>query len=377
MFRKRLQRVFLLVCFSSTVAYGGPYTEAGVNGYIGDDWHHANPLEDDDAVINPIFRGWATGFRDYLPSDDQWSGDWDDPNKALGPATGQNVDIVSLGDLDADEIADGCAPGQITLLFGDPEDPNDPNHIRNVSGYDFVVFENGVISNYDTSAGSAKGQMFAELGYVEVSSDGNNFVRFPAVSLTAQPEGGHGYLTIDITGIYNLLGKHPNAQGVCVGTPFDLSEISDEPNVIAGVVDINNISYVRIVDIPGSGDFNDTAVEHIDCNTWPVWSDYDANHPIYDAWVTWGSGGLDLEAVGVLEEQEYSADINLDGVVDLVDFALFAAAWRSHFGADNWIGRCNLVDPDSSVIDANDLIIDYLDLAEFTDQWLKREVWRD
>ena len=81
---------------------------------------HANPLSDSDAVINPIFRGWATGFKDYLPSDTQWLGDWNDPSKSLGPATGENFDIVSLGDLDETEIADGCKPGQITLVFGDP-----------------------------------------------------------------------------------------------------------------------------------------------------------------------------------------------------------------------------------------------------------------
>lgn len=349
-------------------AQAGPYTDAGVNGYIGDDYRHANPIEDEDAVVNPIFRGWATGFRDYLPSDDQWSGNWNDPNKALGPTTGHNFDIVSLGDLDADEIADACSPGQITLIFGDPCNPDDPNHIKNVKGYDFVVFENGFVSNYDTSGGSIAGQMFSELGYVEVSSDGNNFIGFPTVSLTPEWPGPYG--TIDITNIYNLLGKHPNAYGLCVGTPLDLAELANHPDVTSGIVDINNICYVRIVDIPGSGDFYDLALEHIDADTWPNWANYNTNHPIYDAWVTWGSGGLDLEAVGVLEEQEYSADINLDGIVDFFDFVLFTSTWQSHFGDDEWIGRCDLAEP-------GDLIVDTLDLVVFATQWLAVEEWRN
>ena len=360
--------VVILLLFVASKAEAGPYTEAGVNGYIGNDGRHANPLSDPNAVINPIFRGWATSFKDYLPSDTQWwGGIWNDPNKALGPVTGQLNGIVSLGDLDETEIADGCKPGRITLVFGDPCNPGDPNHIRNVKGYDFVIFENGYISGYDTSGGSVSGQMFSELGYVEISSDGNNFARFPSVSLTAEQPGPYG--TIDITNIYNLAGKHPNSYGVCVGTPFDLNEIADDPNVVCGLVDINNICYVRIVDIPGSGDFYDKAEKHIDANSWPIWDYYNNNHPIYDAWLTFGSGGFDLEAVGVLKEQQYSADINLDSVVNFVDFSLFASAWLSHFGEENWIGRCDLAEPE-------DGFINFQDFAVFSSQWHKTENWQ-
>jgi len=368
MFGAVRQTAVLAACFCAAAAVAaGPYSEAGVNGYIGDDGRHANPLSDSDARINPIFRGWATGFRDYLPSDDTWSGGWDDANRALGPATGDNFDIVSLGDLDAGKIADGCRPGRITLLFGDPCEAGDANHIRDVSGYDFVVFENGFLSNINTGGGSVKGQMLAELGYVEVSSNGGDFVRFPAVSLTAARTGPYG--TIEVSNVHNLAGKHPNAYGVCTGTAFDLSELANHPLVVNGTVDINDIRCVRIVDIPGSGDFNDAAVERTDPASWPEWGNYDANHPVYDAWVTSGSGGLDLEAVGVLREQEYSADINLDGLVDLFDFALFASGWRGRFGQANWIGRCDL---DGS----KDLVVDFEDLRVFCEQWLRVEKWR-
>jgi len=370
----KAQIVFLsAACLCFTAAAGaGPYTEAGINGYIGDDWRHANPLEDEDAIINPIFRGWATGFKDYFPSDDdltEYYGVYDlnDPNEALGPVTGYIYDVVSLGDLDADEIAEGKEPGRVTLLFGEPNDPNDPNHIRDFNGYDFVVFENAFLSTW-TVGGSVTGEMFAELGYVEVSSDGVNFARFPPVSLTAGAVGRYG--TIEISNIFNLVGKHPNAGGICTGTPFDLSEIADDPNVVSGIVDINNISYVRIVDIPGSGDFYDEAVKYIDPNSWPDWENYDQSHPIYDAWVTFNPGGADLEAIGVLNEQKYSADINLDGVVDTYDLLLFSSSWLSYFGADNWTARCDLSEP-------KDLVIDFSDFAVFAAQWHKVEQWRN
>ena len=357
----------LVAVLATAVVSAGPYTGSGVNGYVGDDWRGADPLADIDARVNPIFRGWATGVAEYAPADSSWSGDWDDPNRALGPATGDAFDVVSLGELDGSEIAAGKQPGRITLVFGDPCVPGDPNHIRDVNGYDFVVFENGFMSQYDTGGGSVSGQMLAELGYVEVSSDGVNFARFEPVSLTDGPRGPYG--TIEISDVYNLAGKHPNGYGVCTGTAFDLRELADKPAVRNGTVDINDIGYVRIVDIPGSGDFADAAVVHIDPGSWPDWANYDSNHPVYDAWVTEGSGGFDLEAVGVLHEQRYRADINLDGRVDWFDFAIFAQAWQSHFGQSRWLRRCDLAGP-------GDLIVDIADLKVLAGQWLKTESWR-
>jgi len=209
--------------------------------------------------------------------------------------------------------------------------------------------------------------MLGELGYVEVSSNGSDFVRFPAVSLTAVQVGPYG--TIEISDIHNFAGKHPNANGLCTGTPFDLSDIAGDPLVADGTVDINDIRYVRIVDIPGSGDFLDEAEEFIDPATWPIWGNYAGAHAVYDAWWTFGSGGIDVEAVGVLNEQEYEADIDLNGVVDMFDYALFASAWRSRFGQSHWIGRCDLAGD-------RDLVVDAEDLAALAGQWLGVEQWR-
>lgn len=344
----------------------GPYADTGINGYVypNDDWQHAGP-QDANAIINPAFRGWATEVVSYQPApgvEVQWS----DSNMALGSVTGSNIDIVSLGDLSGNQISQGAEPGQITLSFDEP--------IRQVNGYDFVVFENGFISSINTDANSAGEQIFAELAYVEVSSNGVDFVRFPSVSLTAEPVD---YLlgSIEAGNIHNLAGKHPNAYGTCTGTPFDLSEITDCPDVISGLVDVNNITYVRIVDIPGSGDYYDEAIMHIDPNTWPDWDFYADNHPVYDAWDTTEvplhpSGGFDLEAVGVLNEQQLSADIDLNGIVDESDLALLKSAWNTHFGEPGWISRCDLAEP-------KDLFIDNLDLEVLNAQWLQKESWRD
>jgi hypothetical protein len=357
--------IAIILLILTIVAKAGPYTEPGVNGYIGPDWKHADP-RDPGVVINPIFRGWATAVASYEPAPDVGTG-WDNPNKALGPVTGNYLDIVSLGDLSQSQINQGVPPGQITLVFGNPYDNNDPNHIRDVSGYDFVVFENAFLSTWTTGGGSISGEMFAELGYVEVSSDGINFARFPDVSLNTGPVGAYG--TIEISNVFNLAGKHPNAYGVCTGTPFDLSEIADDPNVVSGLVDVNNISYVRIVDIPGDGNCFDKSVEYLDPCTWPNWGNYNQNHPIYDAWLTWGSGGFDLEAIGVLHSQQYSGDINLDGIVDYEDLLILASAWQKRFGQEGWVARCDLAEP-------KDYIIDILDYAVFANQWLKVEQWR-
>ena len=252
----------------------GPYSTAmanenpgapdpGIPGFVG--------LNDD---VNPIFITWASTVVDYSPANQgQGIGSgFSDPGRTLGPVTGDNFDIVSLGDLDQDQINAGERPGSITLGFDLP--------IANGEGPDLAVFENGFGAE----------TIFAELGYVEVSTDGIVFARFPSISLTPGLVGGYG--NINATDVYNLAGKHANAYGASWGTPFDLSTLAQAPEVLNGSVDLNSINYVRIVDIPGSGDFKDSL-----------------GNPIYDAWVTWGSGGLDLEAVGVINVGEVSAPV--------------------------------------------------------------------
>jgi hypothetical protein len=353
------------VIFQSEPPIEGPYTEAGINGYVNplDNNHQAGP-EDSQVEINPIFKEWASGVVDYYqaPGVDFL---WSDPNAVLGPATGDNMDIFSLGDLSREQVQEGEKSGWITVTFSEP--------FGNVNGYDFAVFENGMVSESTTSAGSVKGELLAELAFVEVSSDGENFVRFPSVSLNEKP--GNLYSTVNPKLVYNLAGKHPNAYNVCTGTPFDLQQLANLPDVVSELVDINNINFVRIVDIPGTGDFYDNAVLNTEPNTDPNWALFANNHPVFDEWNTslvpyHPSGGFDLEAVGVLKEQQYIADIDLNGVVDTDDFTIMASAWHSHFGQSNWNARCDLAEPKDNYIDESDMDV-------FISQWLEKENWSD
>ena len=267
--------------FTGPDGIGGARIADGSGGFL----HPRN-------YVNPLFLGWAATVEDYSPAPNV-SGAWADETFALGPVTGDNFDIVSLGDLNASQISGGAPPGSITLHFVNP--------IRNLTGADFTVFENALIE-------IGSGGVFGELGYVEASSDGVNFVRFPSASLTPGAVGAYG--TFDPTNVFNLAGKHVNGNGESWGTPFDLAAVG-----------LSSASYIRIVDIPGSGAFHDSA-----------------NRPIYDAWVTFGSGGLDLEAVGAISraitfdqwqtvrglagaQRGAAVDVDRDGVPNFLEYA--------------------------------------------------------
>lgn len=272
--------------------------DAPVPGFVGPDGEGGARIDDGFGgllhprnFVNPLFFGWAAEVADYAPASGVSAG-FADETLSLGPVTGDNFDIVSLGDLSAAQISGGALPGSITLHFANP--------IRNLTGADFTVFENAL--------SAAGGGIFGELGYVEASSDGVNFVRFPAASLTPAAVGAYG--TLDPTNLFNLVGKHVNADGQSWGTPFDLAAVG-----------LSSASYIRIVDIPGSGAFRDSA-----------------NRPIYDAWLTFGSGGVDLEAVGAIStaitfeqwqtvrglagaQRGAAVDVEKDGVPNLLEYA--------------------------------------------------------
>ncbi len=237
----------LLLAWGAAVA--GPYSAASNDP--------ANPFDPPIAATSPQFTGWASAVVNYSPSPQ--SNSFTNSANALGPA-GPATGVVSLGDLTAADLDTGVPPGSLTVGFDAP--------IYNGPGDDFAVFENGFLFG---------GGIFGELAFVEVSSDGANFVRFPSVSLTPSPVGAFG--TFDPTDVYNLAGKHQSQWG----TPFDLDDVTTDSLVLAGAVDLDQIRYVRLVDIPGRGDFTDSL-----------------GNPIYDPWLTVGSGGLDLDAVGVV-----------------------------------------------------------------------------
>lgn len=314
-----------------------PY-DAPIAGFVGPDGEgkaklqsgvdiDGNPLYvNTNNYVNPIFKGWVTEVVDYSPAPGLASA-WKNANKALGPVTGDNFDIVSLGDLysPANAPTTGANPpfgGSGTPYTGDPNNKTDgfgfigfdsPGSITlgfnlpitNGAGADFAVFENAFTSNYTTPGGSIEGGVFAELAYVEVSTDGVNFARFDSVSLTEAAVGQYG--TVDPSNIFNLAGKSANAYGESWGTPFDLDNLASHPMVLGGLVDLLSINYVRIVDIPGNGSYTDSL-----------------GNPIYDAWVTFGSGGFDLDAIGAINVVPEPSSFMLCGLGALV----LTALWR-------------------------------------------------
>jgi hypothetical protein len=198
-----------------------------------------------------IFKAWATEckvFRGFQDISDQSLGytTVGDSSSCIGKA-GENG-VLSLGD-----------GGYVILSFN--------NFIKNGEGYDFAIFEN---SFTDT---------FLELAFVEVSSDGENFVRFPAVSNTQDTVQTDSFGATDATKINNLAGKY---RGL-FGTPFDLEELKDSARL-----NINAISHIKIIDVVGSIN--------------PEYASYDKNgRKINDPFPTpFPSGGFDLDAIGVI-----------------------------------------------------------------------------
>lgn len=185
-----------------------------------------------------------------------------DPNEVIGaPKSGLNV--VSLGD-----------GGIATVTFVNP--------IKDGDGPDFAVFENGM------TMPNPPYLYFLELAFVEVSTDGLKFVRFPSVSLTQTQTQIETFGQLDPTKINNLAGKYT----ANYGTPFDLHELIDSSSI-----DINNINYIRFIDVIGSID--------------PKYCSYDSKgNIINDPFPTpfWNSG-FDLQAVGVINMGDNSTKI--------------------------------------------------------------------
>ncbi len=171
-------------------------------------------------------------------------------------ATGEpdGTGVVSLGD-----------GGFAVLTFNKP--------IMNGEGADFAVFENGF------QLQSPPYQYFLELAFVEVSTNGTDYVRFPSISLTQSENQIGNFGQLDPTKIHNFAGKYI----ANYGTPFDLEDLSGNP-----LIDVNNINYIKIIDV--IGDINDS------------YAQYDSNgNKINDPWSTpYASCGFDLDAVGII-----------------------------------------------------------------------------
>lgn len=189
-----------------------------------------------------------------------------------------DISNPSLGKVDAGEesFATGKAlsNGVVSLGDGGSATCSFQYPIRDGAGADFVVFENSFDGN------------FLEFAFVEVSSDGENFFRFPATSLidTAEQIGTFGIT--DCKHVKNLAGTY--AAGY--GTPFDLVELKNSIGL-----NIYAITHVRVIDVVGSIHSNYCTRDA-------------AGRKINEPWPTpFAQGGFDLDAIGVLNSAGVTA----------------------------------------------------------------------
>ncbi len=200
-----------------------------------------------------VFVAWASGchiVRGYQDISNTSLGyaSSGDSSMVIGIAGGGTV--VSLGD-----------SGYAIVTFNTP--------IMNGAGWDFAIFENSFDGN------------FLELAFVEVSSDGNTFYRFPAASLTPDNVQTGSFGLTNATKLNNLAGKYR----ANYGTPFDLEEVKNKP-----ALDVNHITHIKIIDVVGS-----------------IQAQYGTKDTsgsfVNDPWPTaFPSGGFDLDAVGVINQ---------------------------------------------------------------------------
>ena len=188
-------------------------------GMIG--WSQSFPGPVGDASTTAIFKD--DGRVDYWLSDSVFitRGYRDVSDQSIGLASyGDNEYALGASDPNVVSLGDG---GSAIYVLSQP--------IFDREGYDFAVFEN------------AFDDYFLELAFVEVSSDGVNYVRFQNQSNVDTDTQTGSFGATYTENIHNLAGKY-RAQ---YGTPFDLNELADSIDV-----DITNINYIKIIDVVGS-----------------------------------------------------------------------------------------------------------------------------
>jgi len=217
---------------------------------------------------------WAAGWQDYIQPDSSSGGYCHNnagqsdsiSNAVLGAPTdftlsGTTKHVLTLGH-----------GSSITVTFGGPV-PNSP-------GANFAVFVNAFLDSSAALAGRGGGTNFVyfnsgtnlvpvargynfiwtKLAFVDVSSDDTNWARFPATYLNTDllfqatvPDSPQHWLSQNPTMIDGLAGKTV----LQYGTPFSLSVLTNHPNVLSGVVNLNNIRYIRFTDVIGDGSTTD------------------------------------------------------------------------------------------------------------------------
>lgn len=212
-----------------------------------------------------------------------------------GPRGGAGTHVLTLG-----------SGGDVTLGFD--------RVITNGPGADFVVFENTFEWMSNT---------FPEVAMVEVSTNGVDFARFPMRydgpfamfqgSFEMTPWGTYSGLTGHVPPIANVDTNtispfNPMEGG---GEGFDLADLANHALVQSGLVDLNTINYVRLVDLVAGAEVDSRLV------------------------TIWDSGGVDgnadIDSVAIVHDT-----LDLDPNGPTLDF------WRDDLGYV-WL---NLSDPD-------------------------------
>jgi len=247
----------VFICFLSAAAsMAGPYAPAA-----------GDPESPALAATDSRIVEWASGAtvtRGLRRIDDPNSGTVFFGGLDGSPANGAPLGMPPQPQSNFDAVALGQG-GMATLTFS--------HAIFDGPGCDFAVFANG----FDVGD-----MMWCKPAFVEVSSNGADFFRFPAVSLTPSAPQVSSYGQLDPTNLYNLAGKDP----LGYGTPFDLAELAG----ISSLLDIDAVAYVRLVDCVGCID--------------PTYATYDSQeHIINSPWPAYsaaGSEGFCLAGVGVV-----------------------------------------------------------------------------
>ncbi len=262
--RRRVVAAAVLGMGVGPAAASGPYAPGP--GQVGSDAVAAG---------SGAIRSWATGVAAFLPglqrkgSASTATANYGSTASVLGPTgiTGTDGDYPMAGGGGTPgapvlSLGDG---GSVTVTFARP--------ITDGAGADFAVFENGFASG---------ALVFAELAFVEVSSNGSDFFRFPAVSCTATGVQVGAYGAVDPRNLRNLAGKHPAGWG----TPFDLAELA----AVSPLLDVRRVTHVRLVDVVGSV-------------TGAIGSRDSLGNLVNDPFPTqFQTGGFDADAVGVMNE---------------------------------------------------------------------------
>lgn len=220
---------------------------------------------------------------------------WTNGNAGGGIFNPQNATGAPQGTLDVHSLGIG---GWLTLGCSVP--------IADGPGADLIVSENAFRL---TPFGA---ETFAEVMFVEVSTNGVDFARFPATYYgPASQPGPFGVAAVGsysgLAGQTPVLATTPGADARDVvesgGDAFDLADLAADPLVLLGLVDLDDIREVRLVDVVSG-----QSLDH-------------RGRPIFDP----GAGSADVDSVTAIHQRGQIAgsgpsvelSVNPDGTATL------------------------------------------------------------